>query len=95
MFFNELGMSIKPRPAFWLVDFPVRAEGEQRCDTAKADATSSRHLPRGCPTPTTVRWSSSASWAEDDRLQVHLWHGFTDQVRADVYFQTRRVGDSA
>ena len=30
-----------------------------------------------------------------DRLQVSLWHGFSDQVRADVYFQTRRVGDSS
>lgn len=29
------------------------------------------------------------------RLQVSLWHGFSDQVRADVYFQTRRVGDSS
>lgn len=30
-----------------------------------------------------------------DRLQARLWHGFSDQVRADVTFQTRRVGDSS
>jgi hypothetical protein len=36
-----------------------------------------------------------ANLAPGDRLQVHLWHAFTDQVRADVYFQTRRVGDSS
>ena len=36
-----------------------------------------------------------ANLAPGDRLQVRLWHDFTDQVRADVDFQTRRVGDSA
>jgi hypothetical protein len=30
-----------------------------------------------------------------DRLQARLWHGFADQVRADVCFQTRRLGDSS
>ena len=30
-----------------------------------------------------------------DRLQARLWHGFPDQVRADVSFQTRRIGDSS
>jgi hypothetical protein len=29
-----------------------------------------------------------------DRLQARLWHGVSDQVRADVSFQTRRVDDS-
>jgi hypothetical protein len=36
-----------------------------------------------------------ANLAPGDRLQASLWHGFSDQVRADVYFQTRRVGDSS
>ena len=30
-----------------------------------------------------------------DRVQVQLWHGFSDQVHADVYLQTRRVSDSS
>jgi len=30
-----------------------------------------------------------------DRIQARLWHGFSDQVRADVYLQTRRVCDSS
>lgn len=30
-----------------------------------------------------------------DRIQASLWHGFSDQVRADVYLQTRRVCDSS
>jgi hypothetical protein len=30
-----------------------------------------------------------------DRIQARLWHGFADQVRADVYLQTRRVCDSS
>jgi hypothetical protein len=30
-----------------------------------------------------------------DHLQAHLSHGFSDQVRADVTFQTCRVGDSS
>jgi len=29
-----------------------------------------------------------------DRLRARLWHGFSDQVSADVTFQTRRIGDS-
>jgi len=29
------------------------------------------------------------------RLKAHLWHGFSDRVRADVTFQTRRVGGSS
>jgi hypothetical protein len=36
-----------------------------------------------------------ANLAPSDRLQARLWHGFSDQVRADVTFQTRRVGDSS
>jgi hypothetical protein len=36
-----------------------------------------------------------ANLAPGDRLQARLWHGFSDQVRADVSFQTRRIGDSS
>jgi hypothetical protein len=35
-----------------------------------------------------------ANLSPGDRLQARLWHGFSDQVRADVCFQTRRLGDS-
>ena len=36
-----------------------------------------------------------ANLSPGDRLQARLWHGFSDQVRADVSFQTRRIGDSS
>jgi len=46
-------------------------------------------------TGTTQAILYEANLQPGDRLQVRLWHGFTDQVRADVCFQTRRVGDSS
>jgi len=36
-----------------------------------------------------------ANLSPGDRLQARLWHGFSDEVRADVSFQTRRIGDSS
>jgi hypothetical protein len=36
-----------------------------------------------------------ANLSPGDRLQARRWHGFSDQVRADVPFQTRRIGDSS
>jgi hypothetical protein len=44
-----------------------------------------------CPTRLIVY---EAKLSPGDRLQARLWHGFWDQVRADVSFQTRRIGDS-
>jgi hypothetical protein len=37
----------------------------------------------------------NAKLSPGDRLQARLWHAFSDQVRADVSFQTRRLGDSS
>lgn len=54
-------------------------------------------LAAGVPhaTGTTQLVVYEANLAPGDRLQSRLWHGFSDQVRADVSFQTRRIGDSS
>jgi hypothetical protein len=36
-----------------------------------------------------------ADLAGGDRLQAQVWHGFNEDLWADVYFQARRLGDSA
>lgn len=46
-------------------------------------------------TGTTLLIIYEANLQVGDRVQVQLWQGFSDQVRADVYLQARRVGDSS
>jgi hypothetical protein len=50
-------------------------------------------VPRSTGTTQLIVYEGSL--APGDRLQARLWHGFSDQVRADVSFQTRRLGDSS
>jgi hypothetical protein len=51
------------------------------------------HAPNA--TDTTQLIAYEAKLSPGDRLQASLRQGFSDQVRADVTFETRRVGDSS
>jgi hypothetical protein len=67
------------------------ADGES---TASGCVIAQRATSMPHATGTAQRIVDGAKLDPGGRVQPQLWHGFSNQVRSDVTFQTRRIGDS-